>query len=239
MGGSNYYLLASLPGLVDLSSPPPLACRDLLEHLPSSAAPRMLVETLFLSDDLLQRDALLAGEIERAEPAVLTAAQAADEEPLPDYLAGGADAPRRIAADAVWEAYFRRAADIAGRLGSAFLAGWTVHEVALRNAVAAARARALGLEASDYLVAVDISADDDLSAVAAEWAAATSPLVGLRTLDTARWRWIAEHEAWFSFGDDELAAYAARLMLLVRRQRLTEAQRKVGQAPGAPGRAAT
>ena len=235
MGESNYYLLSSLPGLIDLSSPPPLTCRDLLEHLRSSAAPRTLVETLFLSDDLLQRDALLAGEIERAEPAVLTAAQAADEEPLPDYLADGADAPRRIVVDAVWEAYFRRAADIAGRMGNAFLAGWTAHEVALRNAVAAARARALGLVADDYLVAADLGLapganEGDLSALTADWAAAPDPLAGLRVLDTARWRWIAEHEAWFSFGDDELAAYAARLMLLVRWQRLTEAQRKVGQA---------
>ncbi|MBL7133681.1 MAG: hypothetical protein ISS78_06250, partial [Phycisphaerae bacterium] len=147
--------------------------------------------------------------------------------------------------DATWEAYFRHAADVARYLDSALLAGWTAHQVALRNAVAGARAKALGLEASDYLVAADFSAEDDLSAVTAEWAAAPNPFVGLRILDTARWRWIAEHDAWFSFGDDELGAYAARLMLLVRWQRLTEAAGKTGQAPrkgpqgpGAPGRAA-
>lgn len=231
MGESNYYLLSSLPSLTDLSAPPPLTCRDLLEHVSSSADPEALVKTLFLSDDLLQRDSLLAGEIDQAEPAVLTIAQASDQEPLPDYLSGGSDeGPRRIAADAIWEAYFRYAADKATRLDSAFLASWTAHEVALRNAVAAARAWALGLEASDYLVAVDLSANDDMSAVMAEWAAATSPLVGLRTLDTARWRWIGQHDAWFSFGHDELAAYAARLMLLVRWERLTEAAQKAGQA---------
>jgi hypothetical protein len=231
MGESNYYLLSSLPSLADLSGPPPLTCRDLLEHVSPSPAPEALVKTLFLSDDLLQRDALLAGEIDEAEPAVLTIAQMSDQEPLPDCLSGASDeAPRRIAVDAIWEAYFRHAADVAKRLDSAFLARWTAHEVALRNAVAAARAGALGLEASDYLVAVDLSADDDLSVVTAEWAAATSPLVGLRTLDTARWRWIGEHDAWFSFGNDELAAYAAKLMLLVRWERLTEAARKAGQA---------
>ncbi len=231
MGESNYYLLSSLPSLADLSGPPPLTCRDLLEHVSPSTRPEALVKTLFLSDDLLQRDSLLAGEIDQAAPAVLTIAQVSDQEPLPDYLSGGSDkAPRRIAADAIWEAYFRYAADVAKRLDSAFLANWTAHEVALRNAVAAARAGALGLEASDYLVAVDLSADDDLSAVTAEWAAATSPLVGLRTLDTARWQWIGEHDAWFSFGHDELAAYAARLMLLVRWERLTEVARKAGQA---------
>ncbi len=238
MGEGNYYLLSALPGLVDLSSPPPLTCLDLLEQVSGRA--RALVETLFLSDDLLQRDALLADQIDKAEPAVLTVAQVRDQEPLPDYLSGGYDeAARRIAADAVWEAYFRHAADVARHLDSAFLAGWTAHEVAMRNAVAGARARALALEAGDYLVAVDLSAEDDLSAVTAEWAAAPNPFVGLRILDTARWRWIAEHDAWFSFGDNELGAYAARLMLLVRWQRLTEAAGKAGQAPGAPGRAAT
>ncbi len=231
MGDSNYYLLSSLPSLVDLSDPPPLTCRDLLEHVSPSAQPEALVKTLFLSDDLLQRDSLLGGEIDEAKPAVLTIAQVSDQEPLPDCLSGDSDkAPRRIAVDAIWEAYFRYAADVARRLDSAFLARWTAHEVALRNAVAAARAEALGLEASDYLVAVDLSADNDLSAVTTEWAAATSPLVGLRTLDTARWRWIAEHDAWFSFGDDEIAAYAAKLMLLVRWERLTEAAHKAGQA---------
>ncbi len=232
MGESNYYLLSSLPSLADLSGPPPLTCRDLLEQVSLSAQPEVLVKTLFLSDDLLQRDSLLAGEIDEAEPAVLTIAQVSDQEPLPDCLSGGSDeAPRRIAVDAIWEAYFRYAADVARRLDSAFLASWTTYEVALRNAVAAARAGALGLEASDYLVAVDLSADDDdLSAVTVEWAAATSPLVGLRTLDTARWRWIGEHDAWFSFGHDELAAYAARLMLLVRWERLTEAAQEAGQA---------
>lgn len=230
MGESNYYLLSALPSLVDLSAPPPLTCRDLLEHVRGTGCPQALVETVFLSDDLLQRDALLAGEIDQAEPAVLTVAQASDQEPLPHYLGSHDEAPRRIAVDAIWEAYFRHAADVARRMDSAFLAAWTAHEVALRNAVAAARAGALGLEASDYLIAVDLSADLDLSAVTSEWASAPDPFAGLRILDMARWRWIGEHDTWFSFGDDELGAYAARLMLLVRWQRLSEAARKAEQA---------
>ncbi len=230
MGEGNYYLLSALPSLVDLSAPPPLTCRALLEQVRGTGRPQALVETVFLSDDLLQRDALLAGEIDQAEPTVLTDAQVSDQEPLPDYITGHDEAPRRIAADAIWENYFRHSADLARRMDSAFLAGWTAHEVALRNAVAAARAKALGLEASDYLVAEDLSVDEDLSAVTSEWASAPDPFTGLQILDTGRWHWIAEHDTWFSFSDDELVAYAARLMLLVRWQRLSEAARKVEQA---------
>ncbi|MCJ7542993.1 MAG: hypothetical protein MUP47_00235, partial [Phycisphaerae bacterium] len=103
-----------------------------------------------------------------------------------------------------------------------FLAQWVGYEVALRNALAAARAQALGLEAADYLVATDLGqADGDLSAVVGEWAAAPNPLAGLRVLDAARWDWLAWHDAWFSFQDDELIAYAAKLVLLDRWQRLT------------------
>ena len=230
MGEGNYYLLSALPSLVDLSAPPPLTCRNLLELVQGAGRPQALVETVFLSDDLLQRDALLAREIDQAEPTVLTVAQVSDEEPLPDYLGGHDEAPRRIAADAIWENYFRHAADLARCMDSKFLASWIAYEVALRNAVAAARAKALGLEASDYLVAEDLSPADDLSAVTSEWASAPDPFAGLRILDTARWHWIVEHDAWFSFGDDELGAYAAKLMLLVRWARLSEAARKAEQA---------
>jgi len=38
---------------------------------------------------------------------------------------------------------------------------------------------------------------------------------------SARWAWLADNDAWFSFRDDELAVYAARLMLLHQWKRIT------------------
>ena len=225
MAGDNYYLVSALPSLPGLGSVPPLSLAALFEHVSASARARALVEAVLLGDDLLQRDAALAGESREVEPVVLTSAQVRDDEPLPPHLARGEDEQAtRIASDAVWEAYFHHAAAVARRSGSGFLAAWVGHEVALRNALAGARAKMLDLDPDDYLVAPELGdADEDVTALLREWAEAENPLEGLRTLDAARWQWLTEHDAWFSFGDDELAVYAARLMLLVRWHRLSHA----------------
>jgi hypothetical protein len=226
MGGSNYYLITSLPRLGELGSPPPLGLRELLEHVADRPAAAELVATILLSDDLVKRQALLAGEIEQAEGTILNNEQLRDHQPLPEYLVGGERLTSpAAAADAVWAAYFRHAADVAGRLGSAFLAGWTGYEVALRNALASARAKALGLESAEHRVATELGAAEDelaMAAVVSEWTAAANPLAGQRVLDAARWDWLTQHDGWFTFQDDELAAYAAKLILLHRWQRLTE-----------------
>lgn len=223
MGGRHYYLVTSLPRLGDLGTPPPMTLRDLLEHVAQAPAAAQAVATVLLSDDLMKRQAVLAGETPQAEAVVLTADQLHDRQPLPDFLVGPArQAAEAATVDAVWAAYFHHAAEVARQVASGFLAQWVGYEVALRNALAAARAKALELEAADYLVATDLAgAEDDLSAVVGEWAAAPDPLAGLRVLDAARWDWLARHDAWFSFQDDELIAYAAKLLLLHRWQRLT------------------
>ena len=233
MAGQNYYLITSLPPLGELGTAPPLGLADLLAHVRDSAGPGTLVQIVLLGDDLLQRQAYLAGEIKEVAPAVLTAGQVRNEEPLPDDLAGPEQPLSPLAdTDAVWANYFRRAAEMAARRRSDFLAAWTGYEVAMRNALAAERAKALGLEAEQYMVAADLGRPDaNFEALLSEWAAA-DPLAGLRVLDRARWAWIDEHDAWFSFADDEVAAYAARLALLHRWHRLSQAvqARQGGQA---------
>jgi len=223
MVANNYYRVSALPALGDLGTPPPISLADLREHLAEAGRAQALVEAILLADDLMQREAFLASEIREVAPAVLTAAQVRGDEALPDHLAPADEAtPPRVASDAVWAAYFHHAAGVADRLASPFLAEWIAEEVALRNGLAAARAQALGLENAPYLVAADLGrSDEDFAAVISEWSAAADPLAGLRVLDRARWTWLVEHDGWFSFADDELAAYAAKLMLLVRWQRLS------------------
>ena len=223
MAGRMYYLVSSLPSLGDLGSVPPLALGALREHAAETAGARDLVEAVLVGDDLLQRDAALAGEIETPEPSVLTVEQARGEQPLPAHLAAEADpAARSVGGDAVWAAYFRHAAAVARRRGSRFLADWVGSEVALRTALTTARAKALGLDPAGYLVAAELAdPGTDFSELVTNWAAAANPLEGLRVLDRGRWQWLAEHEAWFSFTDDELAVYAARLVLLTRWHRMT------------------
>ena len=214
-------MVTSLPALGGFASAAPMTLAELTEHVCDSPGPRKLVQTLFLADDLLLRQAILSGEIDQAQPSVLTAGQLSDEEPLPDYLAG--QTSTRIAEDAVWEAYFNYASDTAREISSFFLDQWVSFEVAMRNAVAVARAKALELQPEDYMVGEYLAGDYNCDTTAAEWSAAPDPLAALRILDIARWAWITQHEAWFTFDMDELGAYAARIMILHRWQRLEKA----------------
>ena len=223
MRTDRYYYLSALPALGGLGSAAPMGPSPLLEHVGEETSRGELVGTVFLLGDLLEREAFLAGEIEQVEPVVLTVRQARNEAPLPDFLAprveGDADSP---VADRLWEAYFRHAAEVGRTLGSTLLVQWVGFEAALRNALAEARAKRLGIEGTGYLVANDLAeSSEDFSAVLSEWASAETPLAGLRVVIRARWDWLSLHDAWFSFSDDELVAYAVRLMLLEQWRRST------------------
>ena len=222
MTGHNYYILTALPSLGEFGSAAPLTLGQLLESVSDNAACKALLEVVFLSDDLLQWQSCLAGEITEANPVVLTEAQACHKEPLPGYLLADTQAESaHIPGDEVWAGYFRHAATVADRLTSHFLHTWIEYEVTLRNALAVARAKALDLDPNDYLVATELAgSDEDFTALLNEWSRSENPLAGLRILDKTRWDWLIRHDGWFTFDNDELAAYGAKLMLLCRWQRL-------------------
>ncbi len=218
MRADRYYFIAALPVLGELGTAPPIGFAQLMEHVGEQSRWGRLVGTLLLSDDLLQREAHLAGELRQVDPSVLTVQQARNEVPLPPYLVPAEEselAGRRLEVDTLWESYYRHALGVARELGSELLERWVRFEIALRNALATARARRLGLEERGYLVAADLAEDDaDFSQLLSDWAAAATPLAGLRAVIRARWAWLQDHEAWFSFSPDELVVYAARLLLL-------------------------
>jgi hypothetical protein len=216
MPNVNYFYLSALPFPGDLGAAPPLSFGELMQLLDDQPDLRNLVASIVLLDDLTQREGYLAGELKQVEPAVLTVEQARNESPLPDYLEPSADSVERaIGADLLWESYFRHVARIAHQRGNEFLRAWVGFEVALRNALASARAAVLGLDETDYLVAPDLAeSDENLAGVVAAWSSAATPLVGQLQLIRARWAWLVRHDGWFTFRDDELAAYAVRLLLL-------------------------
>ena len=222
-----YYWITALPAPPHLGATPPMSPHELLEHVAEAPIPHALIEALLLGDDLLQREAAMAGECATPTPSVLTQAQMTQETPLPEYLVPGAtDHAPRVAADATWAAYYRHTAAVAEQWGSEFLGAWTRHEVGLRNALAESRAKSLGLEPGDYQVCPDAGEDPEgFDAIIAEWSGAPDPLAGLKVLDRARWAWIDRNEAWFTFEKDELVAYGARLLLLNRWERLSESAR--------------
>ncbi|MFO8010000.1 MAG: DUF2764 family protein [Dehalococcoidia bacterium] len=219
--------MSFLPGLDELGSIPTVTPSQLIELVDLAQGDTALLSTLFLSDDLLQRQAYLAGEIEELELAVLTRLQGQGKERLPDYLVGSAEeSVPETSVDAIWHSYYTYAAAIARERKSNFLEAWIEYEVGLRNALAFARARALNLDPHEYVVASEVGRDlDDFSDIVSQWLAATDPFNGLRLLDQQRWLWITENEPWFSFTDDELVSYGAKLMLLRRWMRLGERER--------------
>ncbi len=220
-----HFYITTLPALDDLGSSPPMKLADLLEHVEENRKWREQLEALVLLDDLHQREALLVGETDEVEPAVLSLQQMQGEARLPAWMDAPADAEQGagLEVDLLWERYFHYAHRSAVSCGSRFLAEWVEFEVALRNELAAARARKLGLGESDYQVAADlVHGDEDLAPVLSEWETAATPLAGLRVVIRARWSWVDRHDAWFSFSVDELLAYAARVMLLEQWRRIDD-----------------
>ncbi len=226
MKGVNCYILTALPGLGDLGGAPPLLPLEMLDIVEPNPAAVALLRTIFLGDDLLQRQAWHTKAIQEFYLTVLTREQLRDEEPLPDYLLSEAEQTlRKAPEDVLWESYYRFAERQARRHRSAALQEWIRQEVGLRNAIAMARAKALELEAADYIVAPELSEDpEEFDALVQEWAAAANPLLGLRVLDRARWQWLTDHDQWFSFETDELVVYALKLMILQRWYRLGQAE---------------
>ena len=234
MSTQYYFLLNSLPVLPELGERPPISLpqfRAAAADEPSAAA---LIDAVLMEGDLMAREAALAGKEAASEPVVLTAGQIAGEEPLPAELVVEPQRDARAATDAAWDAYFRYVHSRGRASGCDLVVSWVGFETALRNAVAARRAKALALDALDYFVAPDLADPDvQVDELVAAWAAADNPLAALRALDEGRWRWVLENERYFSFAIDELAGYARKLVLATRWHLLSE--RDAEPSPSAGG----
>ncbi len=228
-----YFLLSHLPALPELGGAPVIQPAELRRHAQADRPAGEVVDAILLEQDLLSREAALAGEIADPQPVVLSPEQVRGEQPLPAALAAPEGPRRRIPADLTWEAYYRHVRRLGERCRCGFLRQWVGFEVALRNALAAERARALELEPADYLLAADL-ADPSAGAedIVRAWSAARDPLRALRVLDEARAGWTGRRSRYFSFSLDEVAAYARMLSLVVRWHRLggEEGQTESNQA---------
>jgi hypothetical protein len=224
----DYYILSMLPTIESLGAPAPMTPREFLALFEHEDPVRELIAAIFLSDDLLQRQAALAGgELNGFTPSVLSRSQLSGETDLPETLlpVSGDDAMRFVAPeDALWETYYQWLHTLATGSRSAFLREWIGFEVGLRNALAVRRAAELDLDTGGYTLAEDLGRDEDeFTAILNDLQSADGPLDQKETLDLARWAWLDENDAWFSFGDDEILAYAVRLLLTTRWERINDA----------------
>lgn len=213
-----------LPDLKFPGNVPPVNKRELLAVVTESGGPADVVKALLLSDDLLQRQAVIAGEIEvdQADLAVLDLGERDKVPSLPRFLEPVQKDEPEISGslstvDQIWRRYFHHAAKVAQMTHTPFLAAWVGFEVGLRNALAKTRAKMMGLDPGPYMVAPElVDSKIPFDNILAEWTAASNPLKGVEFLERTRWEWLTEHEQWYRFSDDEVAAYTAKLMLLHR-----------------------
>ncbi|HPQ69808.1 MAG TPA: DUF2764 family protein [bacterium] len=219
-----FYLITSLPTLPSLGEKPPLHPAQMQSLVDDEPPLRTVVDTLFLEQDLLHRQSILAGEKIAASPLVLSEEQMNGEAPLPVDFTPAETEHRVFAADLLWSTYFQRADLLAGMLACPFLQRWACFEVSLRNAVAAERARKLALSPDEYFVAEHLTESTAfIDGLVASWTAADNPLSAARALDQGRWEWLQANGGWFSFSIDEVAAYARALLLLARWHELQSA----------------
>ena len=218
----NHYYLSYLPSIDELGQPIEIDSRVLLELLSSGGEltrAGRIVHAITLSDDLLKRESLLSGQVDNTEPSILSMEQMLGEQPLPDYLiTADLDGLKGVSlTDTVWASFFLFAGKVAVETGGRFLQSWVEFEVSVRNSIATKRAETLELDPSGYIVAEELGGLDVDDIVSAWFEADTrNPRDGQKTLDSARWRWIEDHSGYYSFLDDELAAYAARLVISQR-----------------------
>ena len=152
----------------------------LRDRLVEARGPIESVDIFLLMDDLMQREAVLAGQLQpdQTDMAVITDVTADNEPALPEVLMPADDQEAqteniRLAVDQVWERFFRYAEHTAQATQSRFLKNWVGFEVGLRNALASARAHVLGLDPDTYQVVPDLGdSDTDYSAVVSAWTAA-------------------------------------------------------------------
>lgn len=221
-----------MPELEALNSLPPLGKLEFLERVSDIRGPVASVQVILLADDLMQREALLAEEIQadQVDLAVLDGTFADDSNDLPDYLLPDdteSQENARMAVDGLWQRYFQHAHAVAQRTGSNFLKAWIGFEITLRNGLVVARAQSLGLDPTTYLVTPELAtAGLDVNVILSAWSGAPDPLAALEILDKARWDWVEEHGRWYSFQADELEAYAAKLILMHRWRRIA-AEKKI------------
>jgi hypothetical protein len=220
------YLLSALPGLDIFGVNPPMGKQDLLDRLSEANGPIKTVKVLLLMDDLVQREAIMSGELaaDQADFSVLSEIDADGLPVLPPCLLPESDSDvqeGRLNVDATWGAFFNHAWATAKHANSTFLMAWVGFEVGLRNALAAARAHALELDPMAYQVTPELAdTTADFASALAAWSSAPDPLAALEALDKARWEWIEQNGQWYSFKAQELEAYGAKLALLHRWRRI-------------------
>jgi hypothetical protein len=224
MGVDQYFLLAAMPALGELGSSPPIGLAELSEYASESRRVSRLMDALLLADDLMQREAFLAGQLADVTPVVLSEEAARNQAALPEYLVALDETPQvAVESDDTWRAYFHHVAELGRREGNLFLPRWVSFEVGLRNVLAGERARRLGLSEINCAVAAELVVwEEDYSEALRSWAAADTPREGQQELIRFRWNWLHEHARWFSFSEDEMLVYTLRLILLEQWWRIQE-----------------
>jgi hypothetical protein len=222
------YLLTALPPLTDREAPPAMSVAEFRDVVGATAA-GPLTDAVLLADDLRLMQSIAAGADPESqpEPWVLNSAQLRGDAPLPFPF--GDDG---IGSDGLWLAYWQWAGELARHLDSDALQAWVAWEALLHGTVMNWRAQTQGRSVQWPAVLkrlVSGEQTDLIEAADLEVALGHSdnPLASQQAVDAARWDWLEARDPRFTFSNDELVIYAARLALATRWQRIL----REGDAP--------
>ena len=234
MAGLNYYLLSALPSLGELGAAPPLSYREFLITIKGNRRAHYFSEVLAIQNDLLLWSDAATGRPAAEQPLVLASNDLGKLDFFRRFFPWRQEDP---VTSCLHEEYYRAAHEAASRRGSRFISDWVRYEVGLLNSLGSVRAQRQAVEFTPRLT--ELQLDEDYSPVVDAWRSAEHPSLAAAIVEAARWSWIAQNDDWFLFTDDELIAYAAKLLSLLRRQQSGNEERVPAGATGKEALAGT
>ncbi len=214
------YLLTALPPVSRRTEPPVLSVAEFRAMIPAGAL-ATLVDAVLTADDLRLWPGLVADASDQPPPVVLEPAVMRGESSADQALGEWPRAEGDERLLGYWEWVRTQAQDHA----SQSLAEWVAWEVLVAGTVRAWRAQTHGSDGTwPPALSALASSDAGDQALASELAGALrqaeDPLAVQTLIDDIRWRWLDDHDHRFTFRDDEVVLYAARLALAWRWHRI-------------------
>lgn len=231
MSALNFNLLTTLPALGEPGSRPPLDLEEFLNIISVNERAVRIAKVIFVAEDILRREAASQNG-EAQAPMVLTPEE---------FSAGSLSLPepvrKRISIEEEWfgEAdieeedfvkFLNYAFITAEEEQSTFVRELIGFEVALRNALVRYRAKKLDKDPGGHELAREMEARDvDLYYLFTRIEELENPGDQTFLVEQIRWDWVLNNDCWFTFSDDEVAAYGIKLFLLQRWYRMEQDKR--------------
>ena len=185
-----------------------------------------LFKVIALQDDLRRRSEVLNGNDGiKGDFLVLDPENFESLSFLNSFFTGAARTKCSLAVNSIEESkllyfYFELANLQADVDKSEFLKDWVKFEVTLRNVLAKARSKRLGLKNVSFAKIDGVESENSLAGFFADFETVYDPLQCDQLVERTRWSWLMSNDSWFQYSDDEVVAYGVKLLTLHRWYRI-------------------